>query len=163
MEIDRLGKRVLFWKTEGGWIQFDFFCQGESDKPKELDLHVLDGRVNRENLQVKDVCPWVPVKVAYNNWPGMFYLYNYGKHGWHPAFFPVKYSILFGSAYPAEIILSFFDNINKNSRSGSRLINIDNIKTKHITWIDAKGDWGRLDTETGLWTGAVAKVSKTIV
>ena len=111
---------------------FNFQCLGNSSHHHTLLLY-KDGHVNRE---IAEVCKDRYVRVAFNQLPEVFEVYNetntmveypleVGKYAWH-------WEIL-SSFYATNRLRPIFYNCN------------------YI--------WGWLDENTGLWNGAVATVN----
>ena len=98
---------------------------------KSRKMLLKNGTVNRA---VGEVCTESQqVRVAFNQYPNVFEIKNNQM---------VEYAAYPG-AWTYEVLSSFF--------------------TYHKltpTWLDCNGNWGQLDTVTGLWTGAVALVSR---
>ena len=78
---------------------FLFTCYGVSSKSIQLDL--VRWKVNRP---MADVCQGGQIRVAFYQYPHFFEVDNNKVKEWHP-----KWSILFGLAFPYEILNTFFD------------------------------------------------------
>ena len=110
---------------------FNYQCPGNSSHYQKLLLN-KDGHVNRE---IVEVCRDRFVRVAFNQYPGVFEVNNETNTMIE---YPVDGS---GLSWHWEILSSFFA-INE-------LTPIFN---------DCNFTWGWLDYDTGLWNGAVAMV-----
>ena len=111
---------------------FSFSCPGH---PNNFTKLVLRNRV--VNQQVVEICPRPFIRMAYNNYRGVFGLDEDNKMVEYP------WNHHFPNGFHAQPILqSFFDKHN--------LI---------PSWTDCKEIWGGLNETTGLWNGALGEVS----
>ena len=143
---------------------FNFTCQGESDKSTKLMLK--HGKVNRP---LAAVCSNTTrgIRMAFNNRIDMdlYNLYNesymvaYNMHNdyisynesYSTIYNMVAWNMIYdynwpGGVYPYEILSSFFTLHNLSP-----------------TWQDVNGTSGWFNNKTGLWNGAVALVSSTML
>ena len=115
---------------------FLFTCHGMSSKSTQVEL--VRGRYR----PVADVCQGGQIRVAFNYRKTFFYARDdkmwYGDD--------VYWSILFGAAFPQEILTTFFNE--------HKLTPI---------FIDNYGDYGWWLEEEGRWSGAVGMVRANIV
>ena len=116
---------------------FQFTCQGENDKAIKLLL-----RQRQVNGAVAGVCKERPIRMAFNTFEGIFEIDV--ENGNKMVEYPWWWGLGWEGAGPKaqEILSSFFKSYNLTP-----------------TWQDCNNTWGKFDEETGLWEGAVAKVS----
>ena len=115
---------------------FQFTCQGENDKSSKLLL-----RQRQVNGAVSVVCKDRPIRMAFNTYEGIFEIDVNNSNSMVE--YPWWHGLGLGP-YAQEILSSFFKYNNLTP-----------------TWQDCNNNWGTFDEVTGLWTGAVARVSRS--
>ena len=103
---------------------FSLFCL-EDRNIKHVKAFVKDGEVHNN----KEICVKKIVRMAYNQYDGVFELDAEGK-------------VVKNKWISTEVLTSFFSSQNLTP-----------------VWENANFNWGSFDEETGRWTGAVGLVS----
>ena len=113
---------------------FGFICEGDSDKSHQLLLR--DGRVNKP---LAEVCSSRPIRIGFNNFQDVFYVYeNDTVHE-----YPYTWTLGKGPS-DYEILKPFFHS--------QRLI---------PTWLYCDQDWGFINKSTGLPSGGTLALVST--
>ena len=115
--------------------KFTYTCQGGFGKSQFSQLVLRNRQVNRP---FEDICQGAMIRMAYNQYQYIFELDKNDSMVEYP------WDWGFGKGPRAHDILSTFFASQKLTP----------------TWKECNGNWGKFNKTTGLWTGAVAEVSK---